>query len=277
MNVRDLMTHTSGLTYDFLEDFPVGEMYRQARLMNDASRSLEAVIGELARLPLAFQPGSQWHYSLGIDVAAHLIEVISGQPLGQFLQERIFAPLGMTDTAFGVPAEQRGRLAAMYGLPDICAEGMTFSRLYGHFLDGYNQRSDVSATYPADTPDVFVRGGIGLFTTAGDYMRFALMLCNGGQLDGTRVLGRKTLELMHSNHLPAALLPYTLGGEPIPGYGFGLGSRVAMNVAETAVSGSEGEFGWAGAAKTYYWVDPREQLVGLLMTQYMVGCLRLTR
>lgn len=271
MQVRDLMTHTSGLGYDFLEDFAVGELYRQARLMNDASRSLEALIGELARLPLAFHPGAQWHYSLGTDVAAHLIEVISGQPLGQFLQERLFAPLGMHDTAFGVPTAKRGRLAAMYGLPDLFAEGMTFSALFGHFLSGNNARREVADTYPFDAPETFVRGGIGLFSSAGDYMRFANMLLSGKSTEGERILGRKTLELMHTNHLPQALLPYMIAGVPTPGYGFGLGSRVASDVGAIAVAGSVGEFGWTGAAKTYYWVDPREQLVGLFMTQYMVG------
>jgi CubicO group peptidase (beta-lactamase class C family) len=271
MLIRDLLTHTSGLTYDFMEDSPVGEMYRQARLMNDATRSLESVIAELARLPLAFQPGTRWHYSVGIDVAAHLIEVISGQPLGQFLEERMFRPLGMEDTAFGVPPAKLDRLSAMYGLPDLFAPGQTLSAVFEAWTNGFNQRSDVSDTYPTDTPDVFVRGGIGLYSTIGDYLRFAQMLLNEGQLDGTRVLARKTLGLMHSNHLPAALLPYEVGGVPNLGFGFGLGSRVMMDVAETAGPGSVGEYGWLGAAKTYYWVDPQEDLIGLLMTQYMVG------
>ncbi len=271
MQVRDLMTHTSGLTYDFLEDSPVGALYREARLMNDASRTLEGVIDELARLPLAFQPGAQWHYSLGTDVAAHLIQVIAGQPLGQFLQERLFGPLGMEDTAFGVPAAKRGRLAAMYGLPDLFAKGMTFSALFGHFLSGNSGRREVADTYPVDAPDVFVRGGIGLYSTAADYMRFAQMLLTGAGADGARVIGRKTLALMHQNHLPDALLPYGIAGVPTLGYGFGLGSRVCSNVGAAAVSTSVGEFGWSGAAKTFYWVDPQEELVGLLMTQFMVG------
>jgi CubicO group peptidase (beta-lactamase class C family) len=159
----------------------------------------------------------------------------------------------------------------MYGLPDLFAKGQTFSALFQAWTNGFNQRIDVSDTYPTDTPDVFVRGGIGLYSTIGDYMRFAQMLLGNGELDGARLLARKTLSLMHSNHLPAALLPYELGGVPNPGFGFGLGSRVVMNVAETAGPGSVGEYGWLGAAKTYYWVDPQEDLIGLLMTQYMVG------
>lgn len=271
MQVRDLLSHTSGLTYDFLQDSPVGELYREARLMNDPTRPLEAVIAELAALPLAFQPGTRWHYSVGIDVAAHLVEVIAGQPLGEFLQQRLFGPLGMVDTAFGVPDDQLGRLSAMYGLPDLFAPGQTLGAIFQAWTGGYNQRADVSDTYPTDTPEVFVRGGIGLYGTIGDYARFAQMLLNGGELDGERVIGRKTLSLMHSNHLPAALLPYDVGGAPNPGWGFGLGSRVMMNPAEFGGPGSVGEFGWAGAAKTYFWVDPEEELVGLLMTQYMVA------
>jgi CubicO group peptidase (beta-lactamase class C family) len=271
MLVRDLLTHTSGLTYDFLQDFPVGDLYREARLMNDPTRSLEGVIDALAALPLAFQPGTRWHYSLGIDVVARLIEVISGQPLGQFLAERLFDPLGMADTEFGVPPAKLDRLAAMYGLPDLFARDQTMGALVEAAANGFNERSDVSDTYPTDSADVFVRGGIGLYSTAGDYLRFAQMLLNDGELAGARVMGRKTLSLMHSNHLPPDLLPYETGGVPNPGFGFGLGSRVVMNVADTAGPGSVGEYGWAGAAKTYYWVDPEEDLVGVLMTQYMIG------
>jgi CubicO group peptidase (beta-lactamase class C family) len=272
MQVRDLMTHSSGLTYDFLEDFPVGAQYRDARLMNDPTRSLGTVIAELARMPLAFQPGTMWHYSLGTDVAAHLIEVISGKPLGQFLHERLFEPLGMPDTAFGVLETQRHRLSAMYGLPDLFAPGMTFGALFGHFMNGNVGRREVQDTYPVDQPDVFQRGGIGLFATAADYLRFAMMLLHGRSADGTRIIGRKTLELMHTNHLPADQLPFMLAGTPnAPGYGFGLGSRVAMDVGATAVSGSVGEFGWAGAAKTYFWVDPVEEMAGLFMSQFMVA------
>ena len=118
---------------------------------------------------------------------------------------------------------------------------------------------------------VFVRGGHGLFSTIGDYFRFAQMLANGGALDGERIIGRKTLELMHSNFVPAALLPLEIGGLPMPGYGFGLGSRVLLDVAQSAAPGSVGEFGWSGAAKTHYWVDPKEQVVGLFMTQSMMS------
>lgn len=271
MQIRDLLAHTSGLTYDFMADNPVAQLYRDARIMNDATRTLEAVIDELATIPLAYQPGSRWHYSVGIDVAARLIEVLSGQSVGDFLHERLFGPLGMVDTGFGVPADQLHRLSAMYGLPDLIGQNYSFVQLFEAALAGFNERIDVSATYPTDTPEVFQRGGVGLFSTAADYMRFGQMLAAGGTLDGVRVVGRKTLELMHANHLPAELLPYELLGLPNPGMGFGLGSRVMLDVAATAGSGSVGEYGWAGAAKTYYWVDPAEDLVGVFMSQYMTG------
>jgi CubicO group peptidase (beta-lactamase class C family) len=269
ITIRDLFTHTSGLTYNFLEDSPVSELYRQARLLSDADRTLEAMIGELARLPLAYQPGTRWHYSMSIDVLAHLIEVISGQPLQDFLNERLFAPLGMTDTSFCVPPEKCDRVATMYGHPDIAIN--TFSSIFEAWQTGFNERIDVDTTCPMTNTDSFARGGHGLFSTVSDYFRFAQMLLNRGELDGARILAPKIVDLMHMNHVPAAMLPYEIGGIPSGGYGFGLGSRVLLNVAESALPGSVGEFGWGGAAKTYYWVDPKEELVGVLMTQYMVS------
>jgi len=271
MQVRDLMTHTSGLSYDFLTDYPVAEQYRQAKLMHDPTRTLAALITELATMPLAFHPGTKWHYSLGTDVAAHLIEVLADRPVGDYLAERLFGPLGMNDTAFGVPEAKRSRIAAMYGHPDLLAEGMTINQLVGHFMTGNHGRQEVADTYPVDAPRVFQRGGLGLYSSADDYLAFARMLLDGRSPEGSRILGRKTLELMHANHLAPALLPFDVAGAPVPGWGFGLGSRVAMDVGQMGVSGSAGEFGWAGAAKTYYWVDPREDLVGVLMTQFMVG------
>ena len=268
--IRDLMTHMSGLSYHFVEDSSLRKMYSEAKL-SDAQCSLEAAIDDLARFPLAFQPGTRWRYSVGIDVAARVIEVISGRPLGVFLRERLFEPLDMADTGFGVPPEKRDRLAAMYGRPDIFGVGVTMGSEYAAWMSGVNDRLDVSKSYPVDSPDVFVRGGHGLFSTIGDYFRFAQMLANGGELNGERILGRKTLELMHSNHVPTSLLPLEIGGLPLPGYGFGLGSRVLLNVAQSGAPGSVGEFGWSGAAKTHYWVDPKEELVGLFMTQSMMS------
>lgn len=268
--IRSLLTHTSGLSYDFLEDFPVAELYRQAGILNNAERTLEELVHELSLLPLAFQPDSNWHYSLGIDVAARLIEIISGQALEQFLKENIFDPLGMVDTGFSVDPEEQHRIAVMYGLHDLCSPKMTMSKLFDAWSSGFNERIDVSATYPAPKSVAFARGGHGLFSTSWDYLRFSQMLLNEGELAGVRILARKTVNLMHTNYLQDDLLPYVIADPPAYGYGFGLGSRVLMNVAESEKPGSVGEFGWAGAAKTYYWVDPQEEIIGILMSQSMM-------
>jgi len=270
LTIQSLLTHTSGLTYDFLEDSPVGELYRQTGLLTNAERTLEELVHELTRLPLAFQPDSRWHYSLGHDVVARLIEIISGQVLEQFLKENIFDPLGMVDTGFSVAPEEQHRIATMYGLPDLCAPEMTMSKLIEAWSSGFNERIDVSATYPASKSVAFARGGHGLFSTSWDYLRFSQMLLNQGELAGVRILANKTVKLMHMNYLPTDLLPYVVADPPAYGYGFGLGSRVLMNVAESEKLGSVGEYGWGGAAKTYYWIDPQEEIIGILMSQSMM-------
>jgi CubicO group peptidase (beta-lactamase class C family) len=172
-----------------------------------------------------------------------------------------------------VPEAKLDRLSAMYGLPDLVGRDYHAGDLVEAALSGFNEQIDVSETYPTDAPDVFARGGLGLFSTAADYLCFAQMLADGGKAGGDRLIGRKTLELMHRNHLAGHLLPMELLGQPVLGMGFGLGSRVMLDTAESAGQGSDGEFGWAGAAKTYYWVDPAEDLVGLFMSQYMTGVL----
>ena len=269
ITIHDLLTHTSGLTYNFLEDSPVCELYRQSGIMSDANSSLEAFIDRLAQIPLAFQPGTKWHYSLAIDVIARLIEVISGQSLQEFMSERLFTPLGMTDTGFSVPSKKKDRISAMYGHPDIATH--SFSQINEAWEKGQNERRDVESTHPTNNTHSFARGGHGLFSTAGDYMRFAQMLVNRGELDGVRILAPKIVDFMHMNHVAHSLLPFEIGGIPYPGYGFGLGSRVLQSVAESLMPGSVGEYGWSGAANTYYWVDPQEKLVGVFMAQYMLS------
>lgn len=267
VTVLDLLTHTSGLSYGFFGDTPVSPLYRGRRL-GDPAATLAETADDIAALPLAYDPGTRWHYSVGIDIAGRVAEVVSGQTLGGLLAERLFTPLGMADAGFGVPEEKRGRLAAMYGRNDPLASGKTLVQSAGDWRNGVNVRLDVSPTYPVDRPDTFQRGGHGLFGTTDDYFRFAQMLCDGGVFEGRRIIGRKTLELMHSNHLPLSMLPLTIDGFPIePGYGFGLGSRVAVDPSGFCKPGSVGDFGWAGAAKTYFWVDPAEKLVAIFMTQ----------
>nr|VFJ52029.1 MAG: CubicO group peptidase, beta-lactamase class C family [Candidatus Kentron sp. FW]VFJ70547.1 MAG: CubicO group peptidase, beta-lactamase class C family [Candidatus Kentron sp. FW] len=269
ITVGDLLKHTAGFSYDPADDSLVAEYYRQAQLVHDAGRTLEQFVETLARFPLAFQPGTKWHYSVSIDVAAHLIEVLTDRPLGDALRERIFVPLGMADTGFSVAEDKFSRCAAMYGAGDIAGRDMTGNKLFKAGEEGvWRQLEEVNDSYPVARPETFARGGHGLFSTTRDYMRFALMLLNDGAWDGVRILGRKTTELMHTNHLPDALLPFEDAGKIYHGYGFGLGSRTMMDVGMVGIPGSVGEFGWAGAASTYYWVDPVEQLVGVFMTQY---------
>jgi len=219
LEVRDLLMHTSGLTYDFMIDTPVADMYRQARIMNDAGRSLEDLVDEIASLPLSSHPGTRWHYSVGVDVAARLVEVLAEQRLSEFLATRLFDPLGMVDTGFGVPPAELGRLAAMYGLPDLIGRNYDANQLVEAALSGFNERIDVSSTYPTDAPEVFARGGLGLFSTMSDYHRFAQLLLDNGAIDGERLLSRKTLELMHTNHLPALADPIRGAGPAVAGHG----------------------------------------------------------
>jgi CubicO group peptidase (beta-lactamase class C family) len=268
ITILDLITHTSGLTYSFLEDSPVSTLYLESQLWKP-DLTLEDMTDAITNMPLAFQPGTRWHYSIGIDVIARLIEIVSGQTLQSFLQQRLLRPLGMMNTGFSVSEDKRSHLATMYGLPDVATS--TVSAITRAYTQGFNQQIDVEKTYPASNTTSFARGGYGLFSTCSDYMQFAQMLLNRGELDGVRILSPKIMDLMHMNYLPKSLLPWEVGGTPSPGYGFGLGSRVLMNVAESMMPGSVGEFGWGGAAKTYYWIDPQEELIGILMAQYMAG------
>ncbi len=250
ITIRDLLTHTAGLTYEFFEESPVRALYQEADLFNSAS-TLKDLVGKLAQLPLAFQPGRAWRYSHACDLLGYLVEVVSGMPFEQFLEKRIFAPLGMVDTAFYVPQDKLDRFSAMYG-PEL-------------------KLIDAPQTSPYTRPPDVPMGGGGLVGTASDYMRFLQMVLNGGELDGVRLLGRKTVELMTINHLPPHCLPFFVVKEEqvlTKGYGFGLGFQVLMDVAQTQIVGSVGEFGWGGAACTDCWVDPKEKLIGLIMPQF---------
>jgi len=258
ITIRDLLTHTSGLVYGNPEGSPVEAMVWQA---NQEARkvkpdeTLEEWIQRLVKLPLAHQPGSKWHYGVSTDVLGYLVEVISGEAFDAFLEQRIFAPLGMEDTSFYVPQEKIGRLAAVYGLTE----------------DGELQIMKPPAIRDHSKPPSFLSGGGGLVSTASDYFRFAQMLLNGGELNGVRLLGRKTVELMTLNHLPDALIPIQLGSLTLSGLGFGLGFAVVVDVAQSGELGSVGRFAWAGYASTFFWVDPKEELIGLIMPQFIPG------
>ncbi|MFN2271690.1 MAG: serine hydrolase domain-containing protein, partial [Anaerolineae bacterium] len=267
VTIRDLLTHTSGLTYPWLEYGPVEEMYRSMSSVED--KPLADFVDDLLQLPLAFQPGTRWRYSLAHDVVARLIEIMSGQPLDAYLRENLFEPLGMVDTAFYVPEDKLDRFAAMYGSCSLMDPDVTVTRWYGDAMAGVNQLLADPRDCLESAPHQVFRGGHGLVSTAPDYMRFCQMLLNNGELDGVRILGRKSIELMTANHLKPELLPFEIGGVYSPGYGYGLGVNVLLDVGQCETLGSPGEYGWGGAANTDFWIDPQERLIGVLMAQYM--------
>jgi CubicO group peptidase (beta-lactamase class C family) len=247
-----VLTHTAGLTYGWNPDHPAEKMYRDSDLFN-RDITLKQMIEKIAQLPLRFQPGAKWNYSVATDVVGYLVEAISGMPLGDFLQERIFNPLGMVDTSFEIPDEKLHRLATLYG-----------SVQPG---DPYMKVIDAPETSSYRPPVTNHRGGGGLLSTAGDYIKFAQMIANGGTFEGKRYLGRNTVELMTMNHLPEHMFP--LGVNPFPGYGFGLGFTQVTNVPDTRISGSLGSHGWSGMADTHFWIDPVEKMIGIVLLQYV--------
>ena len=266
VTIRDLLTHTSGLTYHFLEYGPVEAFYREAVGLSQGS--LSEFVARVCQAPLAFQPGTSFRYSVAHDVVAHLVEIISGLPFDVFLRERLFEPLGMEDTGFWVPDQDLDRFCAMYGSVTIDEWQTSLISWYGLAMQGANRLLDGPRDSRYSLPHNECRGGTGLVSTAADYLRFCQMMLNWGELGGERILGRKTVELMVTNHLAPGLLPYELGDVYSPGYGFGLGMRVLMDVGQCMAPGSVGEYGWAGAASTYFWIDPAEELIGILMAQF---------
>jgi CubicO group peptidase (beta-lactamase class C family) len=260
VTIRDLLTHTAGLSYGIFDESPLEKMYQEADILGPKltlSVPLEEMIRRLAQLPLAHQPGSQWRYSMATDVIGYLVGLLSDMPFDTFLAEKILSPLGMDDTGFYVPNEKIGRFAAMYGPTSEKSIDLI----------------DAPATSPFTNPDYNPSGGGGLLSTVSDYLRFSRMLLNGGELDGTRLLGRKTIELMIMNHLPPELIPIQVGANALPGHGFGLGFRVMVDVPQSGVLGSTGEYGWAGVASTFFWIDPIEEMIGILLPQFFPSAL----
>ncbi|MGE0599318.1 MAG: serine hydrolase domain-containing protein [Dehalococcoidia bacterium] len=270
MTVRDLLSHQSGLTYGFLSRTNVDAAYRELKIDEGGKdRSLKCMVSELAQLPLEFSPGSAWNYSVGIDICGYLVEVISGQRFDDYLRTNIFEPLGMEDTAFHVPAAKQSRFAANYSVNP----GGTLSLTTVDASKGF-QLADDPATSTYLQPPTYLSGGGGLVSAAMDYFKFAQMLCNDGELLGERIIGRKTLELMVSNHLPGGtdLMHHARGQwaeTTFSGIGFGLGVSVTLDPSMAQLPGTPGEFAWGGAASTAFWVDPIEELVVVFMTQLM--------
>jgi CubicO group peptidase (beta-lactamase class C family) len=267
MLIVDLLRHTSGLTYGFQQRSNVDAAYREKKITE--AGTLQSMVEELSKIPLEFSPGEAWNYSVSTDVLGYLVGKIAGQPFEQFLKERIFDPLGMSDTGFHVPADKAHRLAACYSADPP-------GRVTFHAAErkGTLTLQDDPATSPFLSPPSFVSGGGGLCSTAADYLSFCRALINGGELGGVRLIGPKTLKLMTSNHLPGgadlpALSRSLFSEATYNGIGFGLGFAVTMDPAKTLIPGSPGEYNWGGAATTSFWIDPAEQLIAIFMTQVL--------
>jgi len=252
ITIKDLLTHTSGLTYHW--DNRIAAIYRDAGIPHgllQEPNTLSEDIKKLARLPLVHNPGEAWTYGLSTDTLGYLVEVVSGMPLDAFLQQRIFKPLGMKDTCFFLPQEKAARLATVY----VPQPGGGLKPLHDERVaeGGFAYCAD----YPVNGPRRYFSGGGGLCSTISDYARFAQMLLNKGQLDGIRILSRKTVELMTTDHV----------GAMNPKFGFGLGVSVTRSLAQAGELGSVGAYGWGGFWYTTFFVDPAEQMVGICMAQ----------
>ncbi len=259
MVIKDLLTHTSGLTYGFQHAHPVDALYRARGVgLLTSTMTLAEMIDALAELPLQFSPGARWNYSVATDVLGYLVERLADQDLDDFIRSTITAPLGMSDSGFTVPAGASARFAACY------------ERSRG---DGLRLQDDPENSSYHARP-LFLSGGGGMVSTLDDYHRFARMLLGGGAVEGVRILGRKTLAYMTANHLPgnrdlAAMGQPAFAETPFEGIGFGLGFSVVLDPVAANVLDSPGEFAWGGAASTYFFVDPREELVVIFMTQLL--------
>jgi len=260
MAMWNLFTHTSGLTYGFALEHPVDALYRRAGfgLGAPGGKTLADACDDFAGFPLVFQPGSAWNYSVSTDVLGRVVEVLSGKSLGAFFEERIFGPLGMVDTGFFVPAEKADRLAELY-VPEAGSRRATLLPTSG----------GAASRLPS-----MLSGGGGLFGTAGDYHRFTQMLLGGGELDGMRLLGPRTVGLMTTNHLPGGATLTEFGRTSLPdllqpGAGFGLGFAVVTDLAEAKIANGLGTYSWGGAASTTFFVDPVEKVTMVFLTQLL--------
>ena len=248
MTIKQLFTNTAGFSYGFTQS-PVDKLYHQSALFSGQIKRQD-LLKEVAKLPLNHQPGSKWNYSIGTDIIGILVERLSGQTLGAYFEQHIFEPLEMDDTGFYVPEDKQNRLAQIYV---INQQGQTVP-MENEPLGDYLSAPEIES------------GGGGLVSTIEDYYTFTQMLLNGGEYQGKRILGRKTVEYMRTNHLPTSLIPF----EPSStGEGYGLAMSVTVDEQGANTMGSAGDYGWAGAASTYFRIDPKEQMIVISMTQLM--------
>jgi CubicO group peptidase (beta-lactamase class C family) len=259
--MRELMTHTAGFTYGIIGKTPVDAMYRDAKVLQ--SKNLQEMIDRLAKIPLLYQPGKGWVYSLSMDIEGYLVEKLSGQSLPDFMRSKIFAPLGMKDAGFFVPEQKRRRFSSLYR-PGT--QGELVADENASAITGVPTEYAVQPTMPS--------GGGGMVSTAEDYYHFAAMLANRGELNGVRILAPSSVQLMSANHVPASLLtgefhigPHTLR----PGFGYGYNCAVVFDPLEANLPEGKGTFFWDGAAGTWFWVDPTNDIVFVGMIQRMVG------
>jgi CubicO group peptidase (beta-lactamase class C family) len=256
--MRELMTHTAGFTYGIFGKTPVDAMYRDQNVL--ASRNLQEMIDKLATFPLLYQPGTEWVYSVSMDIQGYLVEKLSGQSLPEFMRDHIYAPLGMRDAGFYVPAEKRNRFATLY------TTGADGNLVLTRIGDG-GMSDDL-------TSPTLASGGGGMVSTAEDYYRFAQMLGNSGTLNGQRVLAPASVHLMSSNHVPTSLLTgeYSIGLQTLrPGFGYGYNCAVVFNPPEANLPEGKGTFFWDGLAGTWFWVDPTNDVVFVGMIQRING------
>lgn len=258
MLMIDLLRHTSGLTYGFQQRTNVDAAYRKLKVGEvEKHGTLDSLVADLAKLPLEFSPGESFNYSVSTDILGYIVGKLSNMPFEDFLKERLFKPLGMTDTDFCVPPEKQDRFAANY---QPAKGGMALF--------------DDPETSPFLKQPSLISGGGGLVSTARDYLAFADMLLAGGTANGIRFLSPKTIQLMTSNHLPGGktldeLSTSMFSEVSYAGVGFGLGFSVTTNAAATMIPGTAGDFAWGGAASTYFWVDPKEELICIFLTQLL--------
>lgn len=259
--MRELMSHTAGFTYGFFGDTPVDKLYRDRQVLG--SKNLQEMIDKLASIPLLYQPGKGWTYSVSMDIQGYIVEKLSGQSLPDFDREHIFRPLGMKDAGFYVPPDKRARFVTNYqNAPGPNGELVPVDRGPG------GSRSDYAAEPSMPS------GGGGMVSTAEDYYRFATMLLNGGQLNGVRILAPATVKLMTSNHLPSSLLTGEFGiglQQMRPGFGYGYNCAVVFDPPEANLPEGKGTFFWDGAAGTWFWVDPTNDVVFIGMIQRLLG------
>jgi CubicO group peptidase (beta-lactamase class C family) len=248
VTMRELMSHTGGFTYGYFSDTPVDKLQREADVL-DVGITLDEFIKRVAKLPLNAQPGSEWHYSISVDIQSYIVQKLSGMPFEEFLEKRIFRPLNMVDTGFFVPPEKLKRFAEFY---DYSKDGQ-LEVLKGGLNHDFSLKPALSS------------GGGGLVSTAADYMRFCQMLLNGGRLDGVRLLSPRTVELMRTNVLPPSMPIF------VPGAGFGLDFAVYTDSVAAGGYYGKGTYWWGGAAGTWFWIDPTDDLIVIGMIQQAAG------